>query len=245
MTSIKRLRIFARPNGSGKSTLVKVVSDLHVHLGVYVNADDIKIELDREHFLDFNNYAVVLNIAHLKTSLNHSSFYVSTEGDILSEGLTEMNNCLLINGQVLSDNKFPLFLTDYIRLLLLNTCDKFTFETVMSHSSKLDYIRIAKSLGYRIYLYFVSLEDPILNIARVEARVRQGGHNVPTDKIIVRYERTMNLLLDAVKLVDRAYLFDNSSTHPKLFAISQDDQISLVHSVYVPIWFQKYVINKL
>ena len=46
MITIKRLRIFAGPNGSGKSTLVKVVNDLQVHLGVYVNADELKIELD-------------------------------------------------------------------------------------------------------------------------------------------------------------------------------------------------------
>jgi len=115
----------------------------------------------------------------------------------------------------------------------------------MSHPSKLDFIRFAKSRGYRIYLYFVSLEDPILNIARVEARVRQSGHDVPSDKIVERYFRTMNLLLDAIKLVDRAYLFDNSSTHPKLFAISQHDEISLIDTNYVPFWFQKYVINKL
>jgi predicted ABC-type ATPase len=225
--------------------LVKVVNDLNVHLGVYVNADEIKIELDSQHFLDFNKYTIELDIAQLKTSLNQSSFYNSAESKELLDGLTEMNNCLYIKGEVIEDNKFPAFLADYIREQLLNTCDKFSFETVMSHPSKLDFIRLAKGFGYRVYFYFVSLEDPIMNIARVEARVRQGGHDVPTDKIVDRHERTMNYLLDAIKLVDRAYLFDNSSTHPKLFAISQNDEISLVNADYVPVWFQKYVINKL
>ena len=118
-------------------------------------------------------------------------------------------------------------------------------STVMSHPSKLDFISKAKNAGFRIYLYFVSLEDPILNIARVEARVRQGGHDVPTDKIVSQYERTMNFLLDAIKLVDRAYLFDNSSTHPKLFAISQNNTISLTNPDYFPTWFQKYVVDKI
>jgi len=156
-----------------------------------------------------------------------------------------MNNFLFLDNVALKDNLLPLFLADYIRSILLNTCDKFTFETVMSHPSKLDFIRLAKSLGFRIYLYFVSLEDPIMNIARVEARVRQGGHDVPKEKIVNRYERTMNLLLDAIKLVDRAYLFDNSSTHPILFATSQHDEISMVNEEFAPDWFRKYVIDKL
>ena len=245
MTSTKRLRIFAGPNGSGKTTLIKIVNDLHVHLGIYINADEIKIELDSQHFLDFNQYKLTLDIDHLKNSLQQSTFYISNEGEKLSAGLTAMNNFLFLDNVALKDNLLPLFLADYIRSILLNTCDKFTFETVMSHPSKLDFIRLAKSLGFRIYLYFVSLEDPIMNIARVEARVRQGGHDVPKEKIVNRYERTMNLLLDAIKLVDRAYLFDNSSTHPILFATSQHDEISMVNEEFAPDWFRKYVIDKL
>ena len=245
MTSTKRLRIFADPNGSGKTTLIKIVNDLHVHLGIYINADEIKIELDSQHFLDFNQYKLTLDIDHLKNSLQQSTFYISNEGEKLSAGLTAMNNFLFLDNVALKDNLLPLFLADYIRSILLTTCDKFTFETVMSHPSKLDFIRLAKSLGFRIYLYFVSLEDPIMNIARVEARVRQGGHDVPKEKIVNRYERTMNLLLDAIKLVDRAYLFDNSSTHPILFATSQHDEISMVNEEFAPDWFRKYVIDKL
>jgi predicted ABC-type ATPase len=245
MSSVKRLRIFADPNGSGKSTMIRVVSDLDVHLGIYVNADEIKIELDRDHFLDFDRYSIVLDVEHLKASLLSLSFYSSNESEDLTAGLIVERNCLFIDAVVAQDQKFSLFLADYIRLLLVTTCNKFTFETVMSHPSKLEFIRLAKSLGYRIYLYFISLEDPIMNVARVEARVRQGGHDVPTDKIVDRYARTMNLLLDAIKLVDRAYLFDNSSTHPILFATSQHDEISLVNLEYAPDWFQKYVIDKL
>jgi predicted ABC-type ATPase len=245
MSSPKRVRIFAGPNGSGKSTLVEVVRELKVNLGIYVNSDEIQVELDRHLFLDFNKYALQLTIEHVKATLRQSSFYDSTVGSELSEGLTEQNNCLYITEKIAKDTKFSSFISDYIRSLLLTSCDKFTFETVMSHSSKLDFIRLAKNGGYRVYLYFVSLEDPILNIARVEARVKQGGHDVPADKIVGRYERTMNYLLDAIRLVDRAYLFDNSSVKLKLFAISQNDEISLVDSNFVPQWFQKYIIDKL
>ena len=40
----KRLRIFVGQNGSGKSTIIKIVRELGVDLGVYINADDIKNE---------------------------------------------------------------------------------------------------------------------------------------------------------------------------------------------------------
>ena len=44
---MKRLRIFAGPNGSGKSTIIKVVTDAGVHLGLYINADEYKKELNK------------------------------------------------------------------------------------------------------------------------------------------------------------------------------------------------------
>lgn len=53
----KRLRVFAGPNGSGKSTITKIVLD-HVHLGTYVNADDLKVVLSRDRFIDFASYGL-------------------------------------------------------------------------------------------------------------------------------------------------------------------------------------------
>jgi len=115
----------------------------------------------------------------------------------------------------------------------------------MSHPSKLEFIDLAKKQGYRIYLYFVALDNPALCVARVEARVKQEGHDVPTHKVIDRYERTMNLLLDAIKLADRAYLFDNSYSEPKMFATANNREITIVNTDFAPAWFQKYVIDKL
>jgi len=56
MTPTKRLRIFAGPNGSGKSSLVKLVEKLNVDLGIFINADEIKKELNSHRFLDFTSY---------------------------------------------------------------------------------------------------------------------------------------------------------------------------------------------
>jgi predicted ABC-type ATPase len=86
----------------------------------------------------------------------------------------------------------------------------FSFETVMSHESKIDVLKQARALGYFVVLYFVGTESPELNVARVAQRVSLKGHDVPKDKIVKRYARCMKLLPKAVAQCDRAVLFDNS-----------------------------------
>lgn len=97
----------------------------------------------------------------------------------------------------------------------------------MSHPSKLEYIRKARSKGFRVYLYFVALENPSLNRERVQARVKLGGHDVPDDKVVERYDRSLNLMLGAIRLSDRAYIFDNSSSKPLLLASVNDGELTM------------------
>jgi predicted ABC-type ATPase len=94
----------------------------------------------------------------------------------------------------------------------------FSFETVMSHESKIEEMRLAKNAGYEITFIGVSLEKPELNVARVALRVSEGGHDVPKDRIIARYERTMQLMPQAILIADRSFIFDNSDSKagPKL-----------------------------
>ncbi|HEY5589611.1 MAG TPA: zeta toxin family protein [Paludibacter sp.] len=240
----KRLRIFAGPNGSGKSTLVDLISNLKINLGVYVNADEINKTLIENNGIDFGNYGLQLNFEDLTESLIKTSFYTLVEGLEIIRSLTFQNdNCLNIINEVETE-KFSSFLSDYIRFQLLkDNCERISFETVMSHPSKLDFIKTAKANGYKVYLYFVSLENPIMNVERVNARVQLGGHDVPEDKIISRYKRTMELLLDAIKLVDRAYFFDNSSERMRFFAKYQNKEV-LYEDEFIPVWFNDYVENK-
>jgi hypothetical protein len=51
----------------------------------------------------------------------------------------------------------------------------FSFETVMSHPSKIDTLLRAKAAGFFIQLFFVGTEDPLINVERVELRVLKGG----------------------------------------------------------------------
>ena len=67
----------------------------------------------------------------------------------------------------------------------------FSFETVMSHESKVDFMQRASAAGYTAALYFVATGDPLLNVERVRNRVTLGGHDVPEDRIVARYHRTL------------------------------------------------------
>jgi predicted ABC-type ATPase len=87
----------------------------------------------------------------------------------------------------------------------------FCFETVFSHPSKIDFIATAKANGYQVVLVYIHLDSLQLNEARVFQRVREGGHNVPVQKIRSRLPRTMQNIAVALHLVDEARLLDNSS----------------------------------
>ena len=237
MATIKRVRIFAGPNGSGKSTLKEIIAPLF-SIGYYINADEMLQTMRDTSRLEFSNYglmvgAQVLEAEYAKWPIptNHDLWYFENNGITVKEGAE-------VEGYFVS------FLADFVRNSLLGVADRFSFETVMSHESKLDFIRRAKEAGYRTYLYFVSLPDPRLNQYRVQTRVLAGGHDVDSEKVVSRYYRTMELLLDAIKLVDKAYLFDNSSSKPQLFARKENGELK-TDGVFVPSWYQTYVIDKL
>jgi predicted ABC-type ATPase len=110
--------------------------------------------------------------------------------------------------------------SDERRRGLLDARQTFSFETVLSHPSKIDEMREAKSLGYHFTFYFVAVSDPEINVQRVRHRVAIGGHDVPSDRIIARYFRTMELMPQAILLADQSFIFDNSdvSNGPELMA---------------------------
>ena len=101
----------------------------------------------------------------------------------------------------------------------------------------------ASDLGFKVYLYFISTNDPIININRVAQRVSSGGHAVAEDKIIDRYYRSLENLLEAIRYSYRSYIFDNSNDL-KLIAEKTPKTISLIEK-NIPSWFYKYVVEKL
>lgn len=98
-----------------------------------------------------------------------------------------------------------------LREQLLREGASFCFETVFSHPSKIDFVAEAKAQGYQIILVFIHVESVELNLVRISQRVKEGGHNVPADKVASRIERTLTNVRQTIPLCDYVQILDNSS----------------------------------
>ena len=72
----------------------------------------------------------------------------------------------------------------------------FAFETTLSGHGYAQMIPRWRTAGYYVKLIFLNLATSDLAIARVAARVAQGGHNVPEDVIRRRFERSLRNFRD-------------------------------------------------
>lgn len=238
--------MFAGPNGSGKSTLK---SNLPTELlGVYLNPDEIEQAIRTHGFLDFTNFGVMTTADEVLSFFNNSSFLTTAGMSVTAKQLAFANDRLDFE-KVEVNSYFASVAGDFLRQKLLAQKISFTFETVMSHPSKVELLAEAQRAGYRTYLYFVATEDPAINISRVHNRVRLGGHDVPEDRIVNRYHRSLELLLDAIHHTNRAYVFDNSGDnkdrkHTWLAEIT-DGRVLELKSDQIPAWFKHAVLDKI
>lgn len=105
----------------------------------------------------------------------------------------------------------------------------FAFETVMSHPSRINEMLMLKEQEYKLFLIFITTDDPEKNVARVTMRYETGtttGHYVAPEKVRERYERTLALLPRAAEIADAVYIYDNSANFqkPALQAVIERDQ---------------------
>lgn len=237
-----RIRMFAGPNGSGKSRLKSMLRpDL---LGVYINPDDIEKNLEEFGFFDLKEFRIEATKDEiLKHFLNSTLLQKVNLIDDVKKLTFEDQKLNFFNVKI--NSYFSSVIADFIRQKLLQKLESFSFETVMSSPDKIEILKKANQLGYKTYLYFIATESPVINVSRVKYRVSQGGHNVPKDKIISRYHRSLDLLSEAIKNSWRAYIFDNSGGEEFLLAETQNGKIIEIKTESVPAWFNEFVIKKL
>ena len=95
----------------------------------------------------------------------------------------------------------------------------FCFETVMSTDRNLKLIQNASKKGFFIRTYIVLTCDSAINVSRVHGRVQSGGHDVPVEKIISRYDRSLRLVKDVVAASHVCNIYDNSSQYHARFSM--------------------------
>ena len=238
--------MFAGPNGSGKSTLKSYLPP--ELLGTYLNPDEIEQHIRQHGFLDLAAFG-------LAGTANEARRHFIESPQIAAAGLKSEASQLGGDGDriefssVRVNSYFAAVAGDFIRRVLLARQHSFTFETVMSHPSKVKFLSDAQTAGYRTYLYFVATDDPAINISRVANRVRLGGHPVPEAKIVERYRRSLDLLLPAIRHTNRAYVFDNSGDNTDrgqtwLAEITGGQKLEL-KTDRIPAWFAEAVLDRL
>ena len=125
------------------------------------------------------------------------------------------------------------------RLKVLSTQNlDFAFETTLAARTFARFLKECKRKGYKFNLFYVWLDSSELAVARVARRVASGGHDIPTDTIIRRYERGRKNFIELYSLVaDRWIVYDNSNQRQKIAEKPLDRSIT----IYQPQTWQRII----
>lgn len=159
----KRMRVFAGPNGSGKSTILKkILEEKRVRLGVYVNADDIESALRQTKAIKFSDYKLQVSETEMRDFFRRSNFAPVKRNDshLWTKVFVDDN---VFRCDVSVDSYLAADVAEFIRQRLLSIGASFTYETVMSHPGKVEFLNHAMQQGYRVYLYFGTLPGRIVD----------------------------------------------------------------------------------
>ncbi len=98
-----------------------------------------------------------------------------------------------------------------LRQELVSQEESFVLETVFSDpvGDKLRFLKAAAQSGYTVVLCFIGISGPETSEQRVAMRVSQGGHDVPSDKLVSRFPRTLANLRAAIRELPCVLIFDN------------------------------------
>jgi predicted ABC-type ATPase len=130
-------------------------------------------------------------------------------------------------------------LAKVLRERLLAVRESFVFETVFSDpvGDKIGFLKRAAAEGYTVVLCFIGISGPDVSEERVAMRVSQGGHDVPSQKLVERFPRTLANLKAAIRELPHVWIFDNGNlAQPfRKVAVFRDGRRGEVH-LPIPDW---------
>jgi predicted ABC-type ATPase len=132
-------------------------------------------------------------------------------------------------------------LADTLRRQLVERGESFIFETVFSDpvGDKLEFLKDVERAGYTVILIFIGLNAPEISDQRVAMRASSGGHDVPKDKLVERFPRTMKNLKRALVEVPNVWVYDHSDLDQgyRLVATRENRQDVELHGT-TPSWLR-------
>lgn len=126
------------------------------------------------------------------------------------------------------------------RAEFLRSRSSFAIESTLSGKGELRLMREAKEAGYSVNLVYVGITSSQLSTARVQERVRQGGHDVPIADSDRRYPRSMANLGEAMRIADRSMVIDNSADRHRIVLLREHERTSYL-SEDLPRWAKEAI----
>ena len=110
----------------------------------------------------------------------------------------------------------------------------FAVESTLSGNNIIRIIKEARKRNYKIMLIYAFLQNCTDCIARVQNRVKNGGHNVPQEDIIRRYYKSIIKFWDEYRLmVDEWTIFYNGYSYtPMIVSFGSSDNIQVVNEEF-------------
>ena len=100
--------------------------------------------------------------------------------------------------------------------------ESFALESTLSGLGYLPRLKRYRAAGFRIEFVYLKLDSPRLALRRIAARVKQGGHNIPREDVLRRFERSWSNFLNVYRpIADRWSVYDNSGSTPILIEESR------------------------
>jgi len=87
----------------------------------------------------------------------------------------------------------------------------FAFETTLGGKSISSLLHRAAREGISVRMWFLALAHPDQHVARVRARVLEGGHDIAESVIRERYDRSRENLVALLPRLDVLRVYDNSA----------------------------------
>lgn len=86
----------------------------------------------------------------------------------------------------------------------------YNFETTLGGKSFSNLLKAAAAQGFEVRIWYVGLASPEHHLARVKARVKKGGHDIPEADIRRRFDQSRLQLIELLPHVAELRVYDNS-----------------------------------
>ena len=114
----------------------------------------------------------------------------------------------------------------------------FTQESTLSGFQTERTATAAREQGYSVRLFYVGLDSPEECLARIENRVKHGGHDIPEPDVLRRFAGRWEAVAKVLLYCDEAHFFDNYNGFIEVAEYVNGELI--IKGSKLPAWIQEF-----